>query len=237
MIIRCIALDDEPLALMQLSSFIEKTPGLELTASCNSAFKAIEIVNDQEVDLIFADIQMPDLNGIDFSRALDKRIKVIFTTAYAEYALEGFKVDALDYLLKPFGYEQFLVSANKAKAFFDMKEKAETIVEQKHDFLFVKSEYKLVKIKLSDIRYIEGLKDYVKIYTQEPKPILSLLTMKLLEEKLPADSFMRVHRSYIVNLNNMTIIERGNIVFGDLRISVSDKYKEPFERFIRKKFV
>lgn len=237
MIIRCIALDDEPLALKQLGSFIEKTPYLELLASCNSAFKAMEVLNDQQVDLIFADIQMPDLNGLDFSKTLDKNIKVVFTTAYAEYALEGFKVDALDYLLKPYGYEEFLKSANKAKAFFDLKEKSETTVEQKNDFLFVKSEYKLVKIKLSDIRYIEGLKDYVKIYTQEPKPILSLLTMKSLEEKLPTNTFMRVHRSYIVNLNSITTIERGNILFGDLRIAVSEKYKEGFDAFVRGRFV
>jgi DNA-binding LytR/AlgR family response regulator len=230
-------MDDEPLALKQLSTFIEKTPFLELTASCNSAFNAMEVLNDHQVDLIFADIQMPDLNGLEFSITLDKSIKVIFTTAYAEYALEGFKVDALDYLLKPYGYEEFLKSANKAKAFFDLKEKAETTIEQKDDFLFVKSEYKLVKIKLSDIRYIEGLKDYVKIYVQEVKPILSLLTMKSLEEKLPTEQFMRVHRSFIVNLNSITTIERGNIIFGDLRISVSVKYKEGFDEFIKSRFI
>lgn len=236
MIISCITLDDEPLALRQISEYVTKTPFLELKASCISAFKALEFLEKEQVDLIFADIQMPDLNGLDFSKSLDNNIKVIFTTAYKDYALEGYKVNALDYLLKPFGYDDFLVAAQKAKTFFEMKEKASTSVEQKDNFLFVKSEYKIIKINLSDIRYIEGLKDYVKIYTQESKPILSLLTMKSLEERLP-EGFMRVHRSFIVNLNNITTIERGNIIFGDLRISVSEQYKEKFNEFVKRNFV
>lgn len=235
--IRCIAIDDEPLALKQIKGYVEKTPFLELIASCKSAFEAMEVLANDTVDLLFVDIQMPDLTGMDFVKTLNKDVKVIFTTAYEQYALEGFKVDAVDYILKPFGYDEFLKSANKAKEFFDLKEKADVTVESRDDYLFVKSEYKIRKIDLDDILYIEGLREYVKIHQKEEKPILSLISMKSLEEKLPGDKFMRVHRSFIVNLEKIKTVERSRIVFGDVYIPVSDQYKEKFQDFLNKNFI
>lgn len=235
--IRCLAIDDEPLALQQLSGYITKTPIFELIASCKSAFEAMEIMDANEVDLLFVDIQMPDLTGMDFVKSLKKDVKVIFTTAYEEYALEGFKVDALDYILKPFGYEEFLKAANKANDYFSLKEKATISVDSKNDYLFVKSEYKIRKINLDNILYIEGLREYVKIHQTEGKPILSLLSMKSLLAKLPEERFMRVHRSFIVNLDKINTIERSRIVFGDVYIPISDQYKEQFQKFLNRNFI
>ncbi len=235
--IKCIAIDDEPLALKQIAGYIKKTPFLELVASCKSAFEAMNILSENDVDLMFVDIQMPDLTGIDFVKSLNERQKIIFTTAYQEYALEGFKVDALDYVLKPFGYEEFLKTANKAKAHFELVEKASVSVEAKDDYLFVKSEYKIRRINLDEILYIEGLREYVKIVIKDEKPVLSLMSLKSLEEKLPSDRFMRVHRSFIVNLCEIQTIERSRIIFGKTYIPVSDQYKDKFQEFLAKKFI
>lgn len=235
--IRCIAIDDEPLALQQIKGYIEKTSFLDLVATCKSAFETMEILDNELVDLLFVDIQMPDLTGMDFVKTLNKNIKVIFTTAYEQYALEGFKVDAIDYILKPFGYDEFLKAAIKAKEYFLLKEKAKVTVESRDDYLFVKSEYKLRKINLNDILYIEGLREYVKIHQKDEKPILSLISMKALEAKLPDQQFMRVHRSFIVNLDKIKTVERSRIVFGDVYIPVSDQYKEKFQDFLNKNFI
>ena len=237
MIIKCITIDDEPLALKQITGFVEKTPYLELVASCKSAFEAMDVLAKQEVDLMFVDIQMPDLTGIDFVKSLNKEQKIIFTTAYQEYALEGFKVDALDYILKPFGYDEFLKSANKAKSYFELLEKVTVNIDTKDDYLFVKSEYKIKRINLADIEYIEGLREYVKIVLKDEKPVMSLMSLKSLEEKLPADRFLRVHRSFIVNLNKIETIERSRIVFGKTYIPVSEQYKEQFQKFLGKRFL
>lgn len=237
MIIKCITIDDEPLALKQISGFVEKTPFLELVASCKSAFEAMEVLSTNEVDLMFVDIQMPDLTGIDFVKSLNQEQKIIFTTAYQEYALEGYKVDALDYILKPFGYDEFLKSANKAKSHFELVEKATIQVDAKDDYLFVKSEYKIKRINLNDILYIEGLREYVKIVLNQENPVMSLMSLKSLEEKLPSDHFMRVHRSFIVNLNEVQTIERSRIIFGKTYIPVSDQYKDKFQEFLGKKFI
>ena len=237
MIIKCIAIDDEPLALKQVSSFIEKTPFLELVASCKSAFEAMEVITKQEVDLMFVDIQMPDLTGIDFVKSLNREQRIIFTTAYQEYALEGFKVNALDYILKPFGYDEFLKAANKALSHFDLLKKARVQEDSKDDYLFVKSEYKIKRINLNDIQYIEGLREYVKIVLKDEKPVMSLMSLKSLEEKLPQNRFMRVHRSFIVNLDEVQTIERSRIIFGKTYIPVSEQYKNQFQEFLGKRFL
>lgn len=239
--IKCLLVDDEPLALAVLEGYVNTTPFLELVAKCTSAIQAMEIVESQEVDLVFSDIQMPNLNGMDFSKMLlAKNIKVVFTTAYEQYALEGYKVNALDYLLKPIDYSEFFASANKAKqAILGNATSAQITAEintqsvSKEDYIFVKSDYKLVKIVLKDLIYIEGLKDYVKFYTVDSEmPILSLMSMKSLEEDFKGRSFMRVHRSFIVNLDKITTVERNRIVFGKKYIPVSEKYKETFQEYI-----
>jgi two-component system, LytTR family, response regulator len=235
MTIHCLIVDDEPLALDLLEGYVEKTPSLLLEGRCNSAFQAMEMFEKTKIDLLFLDIQMPGLNGLDFTRSLKDGPKVIFTTAFEKYALEGFKVDALDYLLKPISYPEFLSAVNKAKRWFDKQEKR-TVQETKNS-IFVKTEYKLIQIEFSHIQYIEGLKDYVKIYVDgNERPILSLMSMKSLEDNLPEASFMRIHRSYIVNLEKITTIERNRIIFGKNYIPVSENYKEKFQRYISERF-
>lgn len=239
--IKCIAIDDEPLALKLVCSYIEKTPFLELVTSFNIALKAMEFLNSNKIDLLFLDIQMPDLTGIEFAKILNQNTKVIFTTAYQQYALEGFKVEAIDYLLKPFSYEEFLSASNKALKYFELIEKSEnkSIIENslEQNFLFVKSEYKIRKINYTEILYIEGLKDYVRIYTETEKPIMSLINMKSLEDKLPESMFIRVHRSFIVNKDKITTIERSRIIFGDKYIPVSEGYKDEFQKFVNSRFI
>ncbi len=235
--IKCIAIDDEPLALRQIADFIRQTPFLNLIAECKDAFEAMDILQNSEVELMFVDINMPGLNGLDFIRALIKKPEVIFTTAHSEFAIEGFKVDALDYLLKPIGYQDFLKAANKAKAYFEMMAKAGTNPSD-NEHLFVKSEYRIVRINLQDIKYIEGMREYVRIHSSDSKPIMSLMSMKSLEKNLPKDRFMRVHRSYIVNLNQVTTVERSRIVFDkDVYIPISDQYKEKFQEFLDRHFL
>jgi DNA-binding LytR/AlgR family response regulator len=236
--IKCLTIDDEPLALNLVSSYVERTPFLELAGKCNSAQQALERMNEEDVDLLFMDIQMPDLTGIEFARAMDKGPKIIFTTAFEQYALEGFKLDAMDYLLKPFNYQDFLRSANKAKEHFELVHKASQPeqVQTEHDFLFVKSEYKLIKIKFESILYIEGLKDYVKIMlVGTNKPILSLLSLKNLEGKIPTDRFMRVHRSYIVALDKISAISNNVIIINNTNIPVGEMYKDDFYKFLERR--
>ena len=181
---------------------------------------------------------MPDLSGMDFIKSLNKRPMVIFTTAYSEYAIDGFKVDAIDYLLKPYSYADFLHSSSKAQKFYELVQNSNNSGVQDNEFLFVKSEYKIVRIRLNDIKYIEGMREYVRIHTINSKPVMTLMSMKTLEEKLPADHFMRVHRSFIVNLEQISIVERNRIVFDkDVYIPVSDQYKDQFQEFIDKHFM
>lgn len=235
--ITCITIDDEPLALRQVVSYIEKTPFLDLKGAFDSPIQAFTFIQENEIDLLFIDINMPDLNGLDFVKSLKNPPKVIFTTAYSEYALEGFKVDALDYLLKPIDFASFLKAANKAKEWFDLKSKAVEEIKSNDDYLFIKSEYKIVRVKLDDITYIEGMREYVRIHLAVEKPIMTLLSMKLLEQQLPSNNFMRVHRSYIVNLSKISTIERNRIVFDKIYIPVSEQYKEVFHQFIDKNFL
>lgn len=232
--ITCIVVDDEPMALNLVESYVEKTPFLELKKKCSSAIEAMEFIKNEPVDLLFLDIQMPDLTGIEFSKMLPKETRVIFTTAFDHYALEGFKVEAIDYLLKPFDYAEFLAAANKANTWFKLvKGKKQPIISEEKEFLFVKSEYKQLRIKLADVLYFEGLKDYIKIWLKDnPKPILTLMSLKSLEQELPETQFMRVHRSFIVSLNNIDVIERSQIIINEKRITVSEQYKPKFLEFI-----
>lgn len=251
MTLNCIAVDDEPLALGLVSSFIEQTPFLNLVGRFSSAVDALKAIHSQKIDVLFLDIQMPDLNGIELARVLDNskanKPRIIFTTAYNQFALEGYKVDALDYLLKPFNYEEFLHAATKALNYAELVEKsnapaaaatvtaapAEERIED--EYLFLKVEYQLVRIALNDILYIEGLKDYVKVWLKSAeKPILSLTSLKSLEEKLPPKKFMRVHRSFIVSLDKINSITRNALQIGKVNITVGDQYKEAFGQFLSK---
>lgn len=232
--ITCVIVDDEPMALNLVESYVEKTPFLVLKQKCNSAIEAMEFIKTKPVDLLFLDIQMPDLTGIEFSKMLPKNTRVIFTTAFDHYALEGFKVEALDYLLKPFDYAEFLAAANKANAWFSLvKGNQKNAVSEEKEFLFVKSEYKQLRIKLSNVLYFESLKDYIKIWLKDStKPILTLMSLKSLQEELPETQFMRVHRSFIVSLKNIEEIERSQIIINKIRITVSEQYKSKFLEFV-----
>jgi DNA-binding LytR/AlgR family response regulator len=236
--LKTIAIDDEPLALRLVSDYISKTPFLELVGAFDNPLDAIEFLSAQSVDLIFVDIQMPDLTGIEFVRSLEGEHKVVFTTAFEKYALEGFKLNAIDYLLKPFSYEEFLKAAGKARKQTELESSTLPTIEANNQFLFLKSEYKIRRINFNDIMYIEGLKDYIKVYIAgEDKPILSLNSIKSLEQKLPEEKFMRVHRSFIVNLDRIETIERSRIIFGKTYIPVSDQYKDKFQEYLDKNFL
>jgi two-component system, LytTR family, response regulator LytT len=237
--IQCIAIDDEPLALKQISVYIQKTPFLELVAECQSAFDALSVLNKKDVQLMFIDVNMPDLNGMEFVKSLAEKPCIVFTTAYSEYAVEGFIVDAVDYLLKPISYGNFLKAANKVKNLIDLKMSSQqSSIRANADHLFVKSEHKQIRIELADIKYIESMHEYVKIHLINAKPVMTLLSMKSVEEQLPSDKFMRVHRSYIVNLTKISMIERERIIFdGSVYIPISDQYKSKFHEYIDKKFL
>ena len=231
-------LDDEPLALKQMQVYVERTPFLSVGATASSAIEGIEIFHDINPDLIFVDINMPELNGIDFVKSLTPSPLIIFTTAYSQYALEGFKVNAIDYLLKPIGYPDFLKAANKAKQFYELKNTTEESISENNQSLFVRSEYRLVRIKFSDIKYIEGMREYVRIQISDGTSIMSLISLKSLEERLPSDMFMRVHRSFIVNLDKITVIERQRIIFDkNTYIPISEQYRENFEEYLKKNFL
>lgn len=215
-----------------------KTPFLELKGCYGSGLEALKALSQEPVDLLFLDIQMPELSGMEMSRMLPEDTRVIFTTAFEQYALDSYKVNALDYLLKPISYTDFLTAANKALKWFELSHREATPSDDTRASIFVKSEYKLIQIELRNILYIEGLKDYVKIYIEgEAKPILSLMSMKNLEEMLPADRFVRVHRSFIVQPEKIRVIERGRIVFGNEYIPVSDNYKQRLQEVIERRSI
>ncbi len=236
MTLRCLAIDDEPLALKQMQAYVEKTPFLELVGLCSNAFDAMKLVGELSPDLLFVDINMPELSGVDFVRSLGGKAMVIFTTAYSEYALEGFEVSAVDYLLKPIAYNHFLKAATKAQQLTGMKN-GQGNSASNGDYLFVKSEYKTVRVQLGDVEYIEGMKEYVKIHMANHQDITTLLSMKALEEKLPADSFMRIHRSFIVNLSKITAIERQRVIIGKEYLPIGEQYGTAFFKRIGEKMV
>ncbi len=240
MILNCIAIDDEPLALGLICSFIAQTPFLQLTGRYSSGVDALQELHAGKTDLIFLDIQMPDLSGMELARILDKTAangipRIVFTTAFNHFALEGYKVDALDYLLKPFNYEEFLRAANKALVWKELVNKPGNFkdTEVGDEYLFLKAEYQLVRIAYKDILYIEGLKDYVKVcFDSGEKPLLSLISLKSLEQKLPGSRFMRVHRSYIVSLDKIRSVTRNTVQIGEISVVVGEQYREAFSRFL-----
>ncbi len=227
MTLSCWIIDDEPLALDLLESYVQKTPFLKLTGKYSSALTAMHDLENQPVDVIFLDIQMPELDGLEFSQLVTPQTRIIFTTAFSEYAVEGYKVNALDYLLKPISYTDFLASAKKALNWFDMAKKAAQTEEKERTGLFVKSEYKLVQVLFDDILYIEGLKDYIKIYVKnETRPIITLMSLKNMEDTLPSDRFLRVHRSYIVQKNKIENINKNRITIAGYEISIGETYRQ-----------
>lgn len=232
MILKCAIVDDEPLALELLASYVKKIPFLELTGKYGNAIEAMNGLNEAPVNLIYLDIQMPELNGLEFARMLPERTRVVFTTAFDQYAIDGYRVNALDYLLKPISYVDFLAAANKALQWFNLIDGQTPADEVKS--IFVKSDYKLLQIDLDRIKYVEGLKDYVKIYTDDsPRPILSLMNMKAMEQMLPESRFIRVHRSFIVQKGKIREIDRNRIVFDDVYIPIGDSYKQAFQDFLK----
>ena len=239
MMIRVLAIDDEPLASQQLASYIEKIPFLQLVAECQSALEARTIMNEEQIDAIFVDINMPDLSGMDFVRSLAAPPLVVFTTAYSEYAVEGFRVNAIDYLLKPFGLDDFKRAANKVKAQYDLLNTAVVSAVDEDDALFLKTEYKVVRINVADIRYVEGMSEYLRIYLEgQPKPLIVLLAMKKLEERLPSASFMRIHRSYLINLKKIQEVNKNRVIMdADTYLPIGDMYKEAFNQYLSTKFL
>lgn len=230
MAVTCYIIDDEPLAIKLLEGYVKKTPFLELLGSSSNPVKALEDVIRDAPELIFLDIQMPELNGLEFSRMVGGRSKIIFTTAFDKYAVESYRLNALDYLLKPIPYSDFLNAAEKA-----LKDKEKTAEAMPVESIFVKSDYKLKKVEIKDILYIERLKDYVKIHLEGiAEPVTSLMSLKYMEEMLPSDKFMRVHRSFIVNIGKVKIIERNRIVFGKEYIPISDSIKNDFIQALSK---
>jgi two-component system, LytTR family, response regulator LytT len=238
MILNCIAIDDEPPALDLVRRFIGQTPFLNLIGSFSNAIESLRFINENQVDLIFLDIQMPDLSGVELARILNGRNtgnppSIIFTTAFDQFALEGYKLDATDYLLKPFGYEEFVRAANKALKWGQLNNNRAELPSKEEDFIYLKVEFQTVKIPCSDIVYIEGLKDYAKIHLQSSdKNILSLITLKALEEKLPKTRFMRIHKSFIVSLEKITSVTKNAVFIGKSMFTVSDQYRDEFNKFI-----
>lgn len=233
MIIRCIIVEDEPLARNLLAEYVKKIPSLQLVAVCTNPLEAMEILKKEKVDLMFLDIQMPEITGITLLKILHTRPLVILTTAYSEYALESYDLDVVDYLLKPITLERFLKAVDKANLRLTSSKPAVTIVTDKNapDFIFVKDGTKLVKVTLNDILYVEGLKDYVTIHTIDQK-ITTLQRLKSMEEQLPANQFIRIHNSYIVNLHAIETIHKGEVQIGEALIPISESYRKEFKEFI-----
>ena len=227
--ISCVAIDDESLALSVIEDYIRKSDFLELKASFTNPVKAFTFVNENDIDLIFIDIQMPDLNGMELVSKLRNKPLIIFTTAYSKYAIDGFKVDAIDYLLKPIDFPDFAKAADKAREWFYLRSQKPADIDSNNDFLFIKSEHKVIRINFKDILYIQGMSEYVKIFVGTGKPITSLLSLKSLEQRLPQKQFMRVHKSYIISLPKISMIENGFIVLNNgHRVSIGLNYKEGF---------
>lgn len=236
--IKCIAIDDEPHALRQLAEYIEAVPYLSLEGSFESAFDACNFLHDNAIDLIFVDINMPDINGIDFVKSLSKNVKIVFITAHSEFAYEGFQLDVADYLLKPISFTDFLKSANKVNERYFRQNSSLPEIHQNRDYLFIKSEYRIIRINFKDIKYIESKREYVKIFLEGSEPITTLMSIKKLEETLPGNMFMRVHRSFIVNLDKITVVERNRIIFDNkVYIPISENYGEKFQEYMEKGFV
>jgi DNA-binding LytR/AlgR family response regulator len=223
---RCIAVDDEKLVLDLLVDNIKQVPYVHLVKACRNAIEAIEVLQKEKIDLIFLDIQMPKLSGLQLIQTLPQPPMIILITAYEQYALEGYNLNVVDYLLKPVSLERFLKACNKAKELFDLRNKKINVQEESPDYIFVNVEYTLVKILFSDILYVEGLKDYIRIHlSSSSKPVLTKMSMKTMEEKLPVDKFIRIHKSYIVAVDKISVIKRDLVNIDQHEIPVSDFYK------------
>ena len=237
--INCAVIDDEPLALELMELYINQTPFLNLVRSCSNSAELLQCLKTEKVDLVFMDIHMPDISGLELSKYVDDAM-VIFVTAHDRYALESYKVNAVDYLLKPINYAEFMKAANNAFKLYELKRNAVINSNNSEDggSIFIKSDYKLVQINFNSILYVEGLKDYIKIYIDgESNPIVSLISMKSVEEALPKNTFMRVHRSYIINMSKVTVVDRSRVLFGKVYIPVSDTYKDAFNSYIEERIL
>lgn len=231
--IKCLVIDDEPLALQQLASYVEKIPYFTLVAQCHGAVEAHEIIDRERVDAIFVDINMPDINGMDFVKQLSAPPIVVFTTAYSEYAVDGYKVDAVDYLLKPFGLDDFKRAATKVKKRYELENNAAAQQPaDDDDSIFLKTEHRVIRANIADIRYVEGMSEYLKIYIEGQRPIIMLLSMKKLEERLPS-YFMRIHRSYIVNMKKVSEVSKSRVAIdADTVLPVGDIYKDALMQYL-----
>jgi two-component system, LytTR family, response regulator len=232
--LRCIAVDDEPLALELLEDNISKVPYLNLVDTCSNAMQAMKVLQEQSVDLIFLDIQMPGLTGLQFIQSLSSRPMIILITAYEKFALEGFNLDVVDYLVKPVSLDRFVKACNKAFELFQLKNRRDNN-ETVPDYFFVNVEYSLLKVVRSDIKYIEGLKDYIKIHlNSSPKPVVTRMSMKVMEEQLPAAQFIRIHKSYIAAIAFITSVRKSSLMIGNEELPVSDTYQEPLMKLAGK---
>ncbi|NHF59580.1 response regulator transcription factor [Flavobacteriaceae bacterium TP-CH-4] len=237
---RCIIVDDEPLALNIMKSYCEDIGYLEVIGTFTNPFDATGLLMEQKVDLVFSDIEMPQINGLEFIKTLDRKPLFVFTTAYQKYALDGFDLNAVDYLVKPIPFERFVKAVNRAKEMYTLKQAAKGPTENitsaggdlpiKDGFIFIKSEYGNIKLEFDDIKYIQGLKDYLKIHSKgnSNKPILTLMSFRVMEAKLPSNQFFRVHRSFMVNINYIDAVQRSKIIIDDIRIPIGDSYKANF---------
>ena len=231
--IRCLIVDDEKLALELMEDNVLKVPFLQLVGKCKNATEAMEVMSREQIDLIFLDIQMPGISGMQFLNSLSNPPMVIIVSAYDNYALDGFNKDVVDYVLKPVAFERFLKAVNKAAELNNLRQQRDTIKQTSPDYLFVNADYSVVRINIPDIVYVEGLKDYIKIYLKDqPKAVITRLSMRFMEEKLPADRFARVHKSYIVALGKISSFKRNRLMLGDTEVPVSDNYKDKVLSYI-----
>lgn len=236
--IRCIAIDDEPLALKQISKYIEGTDFLTLVAACSGAAEARKVLDSEHVDAMFLDINMPDQSGMDFVRSLQAPPAIIFTTAHADYAVEGYKVDAVDYLLKPFGLDEFMRAANKLKKLQESRRPQEAVTTLSDDIVYFKTDYKVVRVDIGKITYVEGMSEYLKIRLEDGDPVVVLLSVKKLEERLPKDRFMRIHKSYIVNLSRIKEVSRMRVIMQDgTALPIGSLYKDNFMAYLDAKYL
>ena len=227
--IRCICIDDEPLALEMMEDFIRKVPFLTLVASCHNAFEAYDVLDSNQIDLLFVDVEMPEINGVQFVQSLKNKPFVIFSTAYKKYAIEGFELDVIDFLVKPFSFDRFYKSVLKVKETYNLIHNSTptTLKQLPPDYLFVNADYSLVKVIIPDISHIEGLKDYIKIYLSgQQKPIVTRMSMKTIEERLNLLGFMRIHKSFIVNMGKITSIKKTRLFVHENEIFIGDNYKD-----------
>lgn len=235
--IKCLVIDDEPLALQQLAAYVAKTPFLTLVAECQSAMEAREVIEKQRVDAIFVDINMPDTNGMDFVRSLSAPPIVVFTTAYSDYAVEGYRVDAVDYLLKPFGFDDFTRAALRVKKRYELENQAQMASLADDDSIFLKTEHRIVRVSIADIRYVESMSEYLKLYIEGQRPVMMLFSMKRMEERLPP-FFVRIHRSYIVNMKKIVEVSKNRVMMdAETYLPIGDNYKDSLLKYLNEKYL